>query len=196
MSKTALNRHVLVLNKAWVAIGTTTVKEAIILMSRSSAEGLCTASYTTHTWEEWVSDTSNLPEIKHFIKTPSLSIPAPEIIRLTNYGDVHRTVVKYSSTGIYRRDNYTCQYCKQRKKREDLSIDHVIPQSRGGKTSWLNCVAACFKCNNKKGDRTPQEAGFALARQPYRPNWNPVIQVRDELRPESWKKTGLVKAKW
>ena len=196
MSESTLNRHVLVLNKSWTTIGTTTVKEAIILMSRDSAEGLCTASYTTHSWEDWVSEDAELPEVTHYIKTASMDIPAPEIIRLTNYGDVHRTVVKYSPAGVHRRDNSTCQYCKKRKKRSDLSIDHVVPQSRGGRTSWLNCVTACFKCNNKKGDKTPREAGIELARQPFRPRWNPVIHVREELRPSSWKKTGLVKTAW
>jgi len=185
--KSNLNQHVLVLNKGYVAIGTTTVREAIILMSRDSAEGLCTSTFMTYTWDDWVSDKTNLPAVKHYIRTSSLAVPAPEVIRLTNYNDIHRTTVKYSSKGVYRRDNYTCQYCNQRKKTEELSIDHVLPQSKGGKTNWLNCVTACFPCNNKKSDKTLEQAGLKLARQPFRPKWNPVIHIRDELIPDSWK---------
>jgi len=181
-----LDKHVLVLNKGFTAIGTTTVKEAIILMSRDSAEGICTATYYNYSFDEWVSGVVNLPEVKYYIKTSGADIPAPEVIKLTRYKDVHRSTVKYSSKGVYRRDNFICQYCQKRQKTDDLSIDHVIPQSRGGKTSWINCVTACFKCNNKKRDRTPREANMVLARKPFRPRWSPVIHVRQGLRPESW----------
>jgi 5-methylcytosine-specific restriction endonuclease McrA len=183
-----LDKHVLVLNKGFTAIGTTTIKEAIILMSRDSAEGICTATYNTYTFGEWIGGTVNIPEVKYYIKTSSMDIPAPEVIRLTNYSNVHRTTVKFSRKGIYRRDNFTCQYCRKRVKSKDLSLDHVFPQSRGGGTSWLNCVASCIKCNNRKRDRTPTEANMRLAKKPFRPSWNPVIMVRKELRPESWTK--------
>ena len=187
MAARVLDRHVLVLNKSWAAIGTTTVMEAVILMIRGSAEGLCTTTFLTYTWDEWVDYAEELPEIKYKIKTPGMEIPAPEVIRLSKYNDIHRTVVKYSNLGVYRRDNFTCQYCNKRRKKDKLSIDHVIPKSKGGKSSWTNCVTACFDCNNRKGDKTLEESNMKLQKQPYRPKWSPVIHIREALRPDSWK---------
>ena len=189
-----LNHHVLVLNKNWVVIGTTTVKDAVVLMSRDSARAICTSSFVMYDWDQWVSEETNLPNVPYKIRTPSLQIPAPTVIILNKYDDIHKTTVKFSSRGVYRRDDYTCQYCNVRKKTEDLSIDHVIPRSRNGKTSWENCVTACFRCNNKKSDRTPQEAGLKLAKRPVRPSWNPVFHVRADKRPSEWQP--LLKGSW
>jgi len=194
MTNSTLERHVLVLNRSWVTIGTTTVKEAIILMSRDSARGFCTKNFVAYSWEDWVSEKINLPQVEHYIKTPSLNVPAPEVIILNNYNDVHRTTVKFSSGAVYRRDNYSCAYCKKRCKAEDLTIDHVNPRSKGGKTNFDNCVTACFDCNNKKSNFTLEEIGFTLSKKPVRPKWSPILHVREELRPESWKP--LSKDEW
>lgn len=189
-----LNKHVLVLNKSWTAIGTTTVKEAVVLMSRDSARGFCTVNFISYTWEEWISEKTNLPQVEHYIRTPSLNVPAPEVIILTNYNDVHRTTVKFSSRAVYRRDSYTCVYCKKKCKTEDLTIDHVVPKSKGGKSSFENCVAACFTCNNLKGDSSLEDLGWTLGKKPSRPKWSPIIHVKDDLRPGSWKP--LIKEDW
>lgn len=192
--KDTLNHHVLVLNRSWVVIGTTTVKDAVVLMSRDSARGVCTESFVMYSWDDWVSTEINLPKVDFYIRTPSLSIPAPQVIILTNYNDVNKTSVKFSSRAVYRRDDFTCQYCRKRHKVENLSIDHVVPRSKEGPTSWENCVTACFTCNNKKSDRTPAEAGLSLMAKPKKPNWSPVFHIRDDVRPESWKP--LLKSTW
>lgn len=184
--KETLNHHVLVLNKSWVVIGTTTVKDAIVLMSRDSARGVCTESFIMYSWDDWVSDSVNLPRVDFYIKTPSLSIPAPQVVILTNYNDVSKTSVKFSNRAVYRRDNFVCQYCRKKFKTEDLSIDHVLPKSRKGPTTWENCVTSCFKCNNRKSDKTPGEAGLTLMNKPKRPKWNPVFHVRSDDRPGAW----------
>ena len=186
--KSALEDHVLVMNKGWTAIGTTTVKEAIILLSRNSAKVLATSTYSTYTWEEWIEAASEITEAKSYIKTSRLSIPTPEVIILSNYDDIFRTTVKFSTRAVFRRDSYTCTYCGKRKKVEDLSIDHIIPRSRKGGTNWLNCVTSCFTCNNAKGDLTPTEANMKLHFKPKVPKWSPVIHVKSESRPDSWKK--------
>jgi len=183
-----LNSHVLVLNKSWVSMGTTTVKNAVILLMRNSAKVLAAETYLTYTWDEWLDSAPEMKEAKSYIKTPSISIPTPEIIILSNYDDIFRTTIKFSTKAVYRRDNFTCAYCNHRKKVEDLSIDHIIPRSRKGGTNWLNCITACFTCNNKKGDSTPSEASLKLHFKPKVPKWSPVIQVRSESRPNSWKK--------
>lgn len=176
------------MNKSWTAIGTTTVKEAVILLTRNSAKILSPGNYLTYTWDEWLEAASELLEVKAYIKTSSIDIPAPEVIILNNYDDIFRTTVKFSTRAVFRRDSYTCAYCNKRKKVEDLSIDHIIPKSRKGGTNWLNCVTSCYSCNNKKGDRTPVEAGMQLHFKPKIPKWSPMIHVKNESRPESWKK--------
>lgn len=186
--KSALEDHVLVMNRSWTAIGTTTVKEAIILLSRNSAKVLATGTYLTYTWDEWLEEASEMPEARSYIKTPRLSIPTPEVIILNNYDDIFRTTVKFSTKSVFRRDSYTCAYCGKRKKVEDLSIDHIIPRSRKGGTNWLNCVTSCFTCNNKKSNMTPAEASMKLLFKPKVPKWSPVIHVKNDSRPDSWKK--------
>jgi 5-methylcytosine-specific restriction endonuclease McrA len=177
-----------------MVIGTTTVKDAVVLMSRDSARGVCTESFIMYDWDDWVSGETNLPNVDFYIRTPSLAIPAPQVVILTKYNDLSRSSVKFSNRAVYRRDEFTCQYCHKQFKTEDLSIDHVVPKSKAGPTTWENCVTACFKCNNKKSDRTPAEAGLTLRKHPTRPKWNPVFHVRADKRPNSWKP--LLKKNW
>jgi len=188
-----LNKPVLVLNKSWTVIGTTSTKDAIDLMCRDSARALCTTSFLTYSWEDWISG-ENTPEVTSYIKTPSIDVPAPQVVILTKYGKLHRASVKFSSRAIYRRDDYRCQYCLKQFKKDELSLDHVIPKSRNGGNTWENCVTSCLRCNNKKADRTPVEAGLKLPRKPVRPKWNPVLGVKKESRPQSWKP--LLKENW
>ncbi len=190
---TILNKPVLVLNKSWVVIGTTNVKDAIDLMCRDSAKALCTTSFLTYSWDDWISG-SNVPEVPYYIRTPSISVPAPQVVILTKYGAIHQKTVKFSPRAIYRRDEYKCQYCQKKFKKEDLSLDHIIPKSRAGKNTWENCVAACVRCNNKKADRTPAEAGLKLPKKPTKPRWNPVLHISRDRRPDSWKP--LLKDNW
>jgi 5-methylcytosine-specific restriction endonuclease McrA len=91
----------------------------------------------------------------------------PLVLRLVQMVQtVYRNKVPYSRKNVFVRDNHTCQYCGTH---EDLSIDHVQPRSRGGKTSFENCVASCVKCNVHKGDRTPAEANMVLRKHPHEP---------------------------
>jgi len=191
---TTLNKPVLVLNRNWTVIGTTTVKEAIVLMMRGNAKGLCTTSFVVYEWDKWIEEGENLPDVEHHIKTSSASVPAPQVVILTNYNNLHKTSIKFSNRGVYRRDRFICQYCNGRKRTDDLSIDHVIPRSKSGATSWENCVTACVICNNRKSDKTPRQAGMTLTNKPKRPAWSPVIHIQKEKRPEAWKP--LLKAHW
>jgi 5-methylcytosine-specific restriction endonuclease McrA len=102
------------------------------------------------------------------VRSPSISLPLPSVIRLLKYYRVPYRMIELSRKNIIRRDNYRCQYCG--KKTSTLTIDHVIPKSRGGTDTWDNLVAACVKCNNKKGNRTPSEANMPLLKKPRKPN--------------------------
>jgi 5-methylcytosine-specific restriction endonuclease McrA len=184
---------VLVLNKSWAAIGTTTVKNAIVAISREAAVGLCVESFQRYTWEEWVSS-ENPPKATGFIKAAGgREIPAPDAIVLTRYDKLHRKSITFGPRALYRRDEFVCQYCKKRKSVRDLSVDHVLPRSKGGPTTWENCVTSCIDCNQKKADYTLREAGLSLKPKPRRPKWSPVMHISPENRLPSWKM--LVKEK-
>jgi 5-methylcytosine-specific restriction endonuclease McrA len=100
------------------------------------------------------------------LSTTRTSYQYPSVIRLRNYIRIPYTKVVLSRRNIMRRDKFSCQYCA---KKSDLTIDHVLPKSRGGKDQWENLVTACEKCNVKKGNKTPQEAQMPLMRKPFRP---------------------------
>lgn len=94
----------------------------------------------------------------------------PSIVRLKKYAPIKRKEKRYSRSLIFRRDNYSCQYCSKHLKPHDLTIDHVIPRAVGGETTWENCVTCCKPCNSFKGDRTPRQAGLVLLKKPRKPN--------------------------
>jgi 5-methylcytosine-specific restriction endonuclease McrA len=102
-----------------------------------------------------------------YIQTIRISFPRPSIIRLQNMVHRPRPRVKLNRREIFRRDNYTCQYCGQRSN--DLTIDHVIPRHLGGPHVWSNVVTACAQCNHRKGGRKLAEAKMSLMRQPAEP---------------------------
>jgi 5-methylcytosine-specific restriction endonuclease McrA len=105
--------------------------------------------------------------IEHNGKVLYGSFPLPTVIRLRSYVKIPYKEISLSRRNVLHRDNYTCQYCGER--RHDLTIDHIMPRSKGGIDSWENVVAACLKCNVKKGDRTPNQAGMHLMTTPRRP---------------------------
>ena len=94
------------------------------------------------------------------------ALPVPSVIRLLEYRRIPFQGRALSRKNILVRDRYTCQYCHKTFSGGDLTLDHVIPRSRAGETSWENMVACCHTCNNRKGSRTPEEAGMRLLRQP------------------------------
>jgi 5-methylcytosine-specific restriction endonuclease McrA len=107
-------------------------------------------------------------------RSVSIAIKVPSIVRMVNYVrglSGKRDVVRLTRKNIMIRDKYTCQYCGTKKGPEHLNIDHIIPKSQGGKSEWLNLVASCVKCNNKKDCRTPSQAGMTLLKIPKKPDF-------------------------
>ena len=187
-----IDRPVLVLNRSWEPVAVFDVATAITTVMRDMGCVLDPVTYELHGFESWVASD---PQATHRIPTPSGSVPAPEIIVLKQYGETPRRQVGFSRQALCRRDEFRCQYCDASPGQDALTIDHVVPRSRGGPTSWENCVAACADCNRVKADRTPREAGMALRTRPARPRWSPVLRVpRDQVRP-SWA-TFMAKAQW
>ncbi len=110
-----------------------------------------------------------LEEYGRDIHSVSFTIKLPSVVRLLMMVRRPRNEVRFSRHNIYARDKYKCQYCGQKLPVEDLSYDHVVPKSRGGKTLWNNIVTSCMACNRKKGGRTPKEANMKLIRKPSKP---------------------------
>ncbi len=142
----SLNRLVLVINASYEPVTVCSARRALTLLFKGAAQ------------VEAVSG--------HVVRTSKLSIPLPSVIRLTRYRKIPRMNRSVSRKGIILRDANTCQYCATKLQARELTLDHVIPKSRGGQSTWENLVAACYGCNNRKAQRTPEEAGFVLLKTP------------------------------
>jgi 5-methylcytosine-specific restriction endonuclease McrA len=123
------------------------------------------------------------------IHSVSFTIKLPSVVRLLKLVKKPKSAVKFSRQNIYLRDRYRCQYCGLQHPTEELTYDHVLPKSRGGKTEWENIVTCCVGCNRQKGGRTPTEARMNLVRKPTRPSWVPAIKITIGLKqiPQTWR---------
>ena len=120
------------------------------------------------------------------VRAATLSLSMPSVVRLRRYARSRRRGVKFSRSNVYRRDEFTCQYCGARPGVAGLTFDHVVPRAQGGRTAWDNIVTACVPCNAAKADRTPEQAGMALARRPTRPAYLQAVAPSDAVH-ESWR---------
>jgi 5-methylcytosine-specific restriction endonuclease McrA len=125
------------------------------------------------------------------IRAVSFSLKLPSVIRLLRYVRIKKRFdyVPFSRANIYARDGYTCQYCSQALPTQELTFDHVVPVSQGGRKDWENIVTCCVSCNRRKGGRTPEEARMRLVKPPRRPDSAPAIRITIGLRhaPDSWR---------
>lgn len=130
-----------------------------------------------------------IEEYDHNIRSVSLVIKIPAVVRLLKAFKRHKNKVKFSRVNIFARDKYSCQYCGMKGKLSDLTYDHVVPRSQGGKTEWKNIATACYACNEKKRDRTPEQAKMHLRNKPEQPTWVPVmvVQISQTSAPDAWR---------
>jgi 5-methylcytosine-specific restriction endonuclease McrA len=112
-----------------------------------------------------------------YVTTPNFRIAIPEVIALKLYDRLPTTDVKFTRRNIYEHYNYHCVYCGKKYSSSDLNLEHVLPRSRGGKTSWDNIVTSCIPCNLKKGSKLPEEAGMKLLMKPTKPKWRGGISL-------------------
>lgn len=190
----ALSSSVLVLNRLYIAIRVVNVRRAMALLYRDLAEVVAVedGQYLSYDFGSWL-DVSEArrrfePEKHDWIRTVRFQIAVPRIVRLLFYDRLPKVQVKFNRRNLYARDQSRCQYCGKRYPTSELSLDHVIPRSQGGRTTWDNVVCACLKCNVRKGGRTPQEAGIKLIAVPKRPNRSPVLTVKlSNSKYASWK---------
>lgn len=187
----AVADQALVLNKNWTPVTTTTVRRALVLLCRSTASAICPSTFDVFDLEAWITRSIEAAGSLHrgrVLRTPRYDLEKPEVILLRGYAGIPRREVSFSRRNLYRRDGYSCQYCGRRRPPDELSIDHVMPRSRGGKTSWENCVLACVRCNTKKANKTLRESGFMLLRAPSKPTWSPLLESIPQAHPPSWGK--------
>jgi 5-methylcytosine-specific restriction endonuclease McrA len=123
------------------------------------------------------------------IRAVSLVIKVPAVVRLLRSFRRHAKPVKFSRANIYARDNHRCQYCGVKCPLHELTYDHVVPRSKGGRTSWENITTCCYACNARKANRTPAEAHMRLRSQPVRPQWIAAVSIRVSTRsvPQAWR---------
>jgi 5-methylcytosine-specific restriction endonuclease McrA len=178
-----LDRKTLVLNRSWLPITTTTVRRAICLMARGVAGAVHPKTYEVAEWEAWV---ERGPEDAERLSAVGFDFPVPDVIVLTHYNGIPDVPVSFTRRNVYRRDGFQCMYCGDTPGLGDLTIDHVKPRSRGGTTSWTNCVTACFRCNARKADRHPDGAGLRLIRPPSIPRWPGGLDPRSLSERPVW----------
>ncbi|HID05633.1 MAG TPA: HNH endonuclease [Armatimonadetes bacterium] len=165
--RNVLNTEVLVLNHNYEPLNVTNVRRALVLILKGKAEVV----------------KENSGVVRYF----SGELRMPSVVRLNHYARRPPARVKLNRRSILARDNYTCQYCGY--SGPGLTIDHVIPRERGGRTEWENLVCCCVACNAKKGNRTPEEAGMMLRKRPRRPAYVPYMgysKLMAALRHEEW----------
>ncbi len=203
---TMLSRQTLVLNRNWQPVGVASVARSLTLVASERARIVDPADFQQYTWADW---TKMIPQGNElFIQSVAFRIRVPEVITLMVYHRVPTNVVTFSRRNIYKRDRYSCQYCGRQGRFageqhrdsetmvslghgclsiEEMTLDHVLPRSRGGTSTWENCVLACLDCNKRKANRTPSEAHMLLRKMPVRPTWKPLY-ARHDVRIESWSK--------
>ncbi len=191
--KSGLDCNVLVLNKHYMAIRIVGARRAFSLLFRDLAEvvSLEQGQYANYDFASWC-EVSQFrrqfePDGHDWVSTVNFYIAVPRIIRLLFYDRLPPSDVKFNRRNIFARDKNRCQYCGKRYPTNELSLDHVIPRTMGGKSIWENIVCACADCNVKKGGRTPKQAGLTLVRKPLKPKHNPLIHFHlGQDRYRSW----------
>lgn len=161
-----MSKQVLVLNAGYEPLSLVSVRRAVVLLLREKAE--------------------MLEATQQMLKSSSLSMPVPLVIRLVHYVRLPHRRVPPTRAAIMLRDTYTCQYCNDKPGQLLLTVDHVTPRSRGGAHTWINLVTACKRCNQRKGDALPEEVGMQLVRRPYEPSYVALVLLSNPVAAERW----------
>lgn len=186
----ALHASVLALNRNFVAVHVVSVRRAFCLLCKELAEVIHVEdgryqSFDFGGWRELSELRTALgerDEHEDWIRAVHFEIQVPRVVRLLRYDRLPRNTVKFNRRNVFLRDGHRCQYCGKRCSTGRLSLDHVVPRSRGGADSWENIVCACLTCNVRKGGRTPLEAGMRLLRLPVKPARSPLLNRQLGLR--------------
>ena len=187
-----LEQPVLVLNRLWQAVNVIGAKRAFALLARGHASVVHHADDDFHVFSmmDWLDFSHSNPPVEamEMVRTPSRLIRLPRVILLTFFDKLPCKELKLTRNNVFERDKNQCQYCSRVFPREELNLDHVIPRHHGGRTTWENIVCSCIRCNTRKANRLPHDAGMRLIRKPAKPKWRPVISlVLNTRHREMWK---------
>jgi 5-methylcytosine-specific restriction endonuclease McrA len=159
----------LVLNATYEPLSIISVRRAVVLLLKEKAEIVEAAEAE--------------------LRSEHISMPMPLVIRLIYYVRIpYRVSLPVTRRTVLARDHYTCQYCGKQPSRKDLTVDHIVPRSRGGDTTWNNVVTACQCCNGRKGNRTPEEANMRLRAMPAQPRYVALALVESPDARQAWRK--------
>jgi 5-methylcytosine-specific restriction endonuclease McrA len=160
---------VLVLNASYEPMHVVSVRRAVVLLLKEKAQLVEAA--------------------ESVLRSQHVELPTPVVIRLVTYIRIRRRWnLPVSRRGVLARDGYTCQYCGAQPGKRELTIDHVVPRSKGGTKTWENLVTACGPCNRRKGDRDPRQAGMKLSSRPRQPRYFALALIETGTRHSVWSK--------
>ncbi|RJP20394.1 MAG: HNH endonuclease [Candidatus Abyssobacteria bacterium SURF_5] len=182
-----VNESVLVLNRSWIAVNVASARRAISLLYQGYAKVVSPEDFSTYDFDDWRELSQAADD--YCIHAVNFKIRIPDVIVLTVFNGIHRRDIKFSRRNIFERDRNTCQYCGNKFKKWELTLDHVVPRSIGGRSTWENLVLACIPCNVRKGNRLPEEAAMPLIRKPRKPRWIPYsTESFASARKPSWQR--------
>lgn len=195
-----LNKPVLVMNSGWQPITIASVRKSIIKVCNGLGHFLEPEHFILHDFNSW--SNIEIRECDEVITASSgFRMKIPEIIVLKSYSAFPDKQVKLTRRNLLIRDNFRCQYTGKKLNIREATIDHIIPQSRGGVHSWENVAICSFEINSKKANRTPEEANMKLISRPSQPKWSPVYSKFSRFTmtgnyPASWKHFIKQKEDW
>lgn len=161
-----MSKQVLVLNAGYEPLSLVSVRRAVVLLLREKAE--------------------MLEATQQMLYSANRTIPVPLVIRLVHYVRLPHRRVPPTRAAIMLRDMYTCQYCGDKPGQLALTVDHVVPRSRGGEHSWTNLATACKRCNQRKGNHLPDEAAMHLIRRPFEPSYVALVLLSNPTAAQRW----------
>jgi hypothetical protein len=167
-----LQTKTLVLNRSFLPIHVTSVRRACVMLYAGLARAV-DVDCQTFDFAAWCR--RSVDEGGESLGLVASRMPVPRVITLLFYDRLPRRHVRFTRHNVYSRDRDTCQYCGRRLPRHQLNLDHVVPRSQGGASSWENVVCSCHACNRRKGGHTPEQSGIRLLRHPVRPAWTPFM---------------------
>jgi len=179
--------NTLVLNKNWTAIHICDWQRAISLLYTGLAKAVDTETYKAYDFREWADLSKARAEgAQNVVHSVNLTVIVPDVIVLVTFNKVPVRHMKLTRKNVFERDNNTCIYCGKKFRRQELSLEHIVPRAYGGVTEWGNVACCCSACNIFKGGRTPEEAGLKLHFKPYKPAWKgvPLFSITQKV---SWK---------
>jgi 5-methylcytosine-specific restriction endonuclease McrA len=185
MNSNLLSSSVLVLNRYYMAIHLVSLRQALLLLCRDTAEVIDreNGQYVNYDLDSWCQLSVLQDEFQadqgEWIRLVQQRMLVPRIVRLTRFDRVYHQPLRFNRRNLFARDKQCCQYCGAQLTLSQMSLDHVVPRSQGGNTNWENIVCCCVKCNTTKGGRTPGEARMKLQQQPRKPVQQTLLAVEE-----------------